>query len=217
MRETRTYQEALADRAVLLSLWHRTSTTPMEDAGDKLRLMKLAWLVHFDLFSDNVKALNLPFYRWTWGPMSNYVYDDWAALESARLLESEERFVFTREGDELAKALTHDLLGREENTRIDAAIASVVDQCPDTMSTSELLRKVYAMSVTPVGRTESLSIEKVPKGTQLTKILDDDEARERLIVEPAWLETLSVICSRSASEALEQGEQDFREGRYLVA
>lgn len=99
MTDERTADERRTDAAVLLALWGKSALRPREDAGDKLRQMKLAYLAAHALEADQVRALNLSFYRWTWGPMSNQVYAAWDTLIDSGLMDSEEHLVLTRRGD----------------------------------------------------------------------------------------------------------------------
>ena len=62
MRRERTDSERLTDNAVLLSLWALAQTHLGGDAvGDRLKLMKLAFLTVYPLYWDKIKALNLGF------------------------------------------------------------------------------------------------------------------------------------------------------------
>ena len=87
MSDHRTPDEQRTDAALRAALWARFAQHPREDAGDKLRQMKLAFLAAHGLEKEGVRALNLSYYRWTWGPMSNEVYLAWEMLERAGLLE----------------------------------------------------------------------------------------------------------------------------------
>ena len=97
----RTQPQRWADAAILLALWTKAAKKPLEDAGDRLRLMKLAFLAAHDLHEQRFRALGLTFYRWKWGPLSNEVYEAWEMLTDAGLMEEEERFLITA-GDVLA-------------------------------------------------------------------------------------------------------------------
>src|SRR5437763_296743 len=104
MRHERTEDERLADNALLLTLWAEAQKRgPRETAGDRLKLMKLAFLAAYPLHLDGVKALNLAFYRYTHGPMASQVYDVWDDLIASRLLLEEEEFTVTAEGLRLAE------------------------------------------------------------------------------------------------------------------
>ena len=65
MPTTRTPDDRRTDAALLLGFWARCAQRPREDAGDKLRQMKLAFLATHGLNNESVRALNLAFYRWT--------------------------------------------------------------------------------------------------------------------------------------------------------
>src|SRR5690349_20349629 len=129
MRRERTDYERLTDNAVLLSLWARAQQrSGKEAAGDRLKLMKLAYLAAYPLFRDRIKALNLRFFRWKWGPMADQVYDTWADLSARSLLVDDELIVVTEEGMRLADAFTREVLGLKQNAHVMRTLDTVVEQ-----------------------------------------------------------------------------------------
>ena len=66
MSSYRSPDDRRVDTAVLLALWGRCAQHPREDAGDKLRQMKLAFLASLALNEANFRALTLTFFHWTW-------------------------------------------------------------------------------------------------------------------------------------------------------
>src|SRR5690348_7974218 len=79
MRRERSDIERVADNAVLLSAWALAQQKAGTEAlGDRLKLMKLAFLTAYPLYWDRIKALNLRFYRYTYGPYTEQVTDNWA-------------------------------------------------------------------------------------------------------------------------------------------
>lgn len=52
----RTQPQRWADAAILLALWTKAAKKPLEDAGDRLRLMKLAFLAAHDLHEQRFRA-----------------------------------------------------------------------------------------------------------------------------------------------------------------
>jgi hypothetical protein len=219
MREEPLLDERLTDWALLLALWHDSAQRPLEDAGDKLRQMKLAFLVAHPLFEQKVKGLNCSFYRWTWGPMSNQVYDAWNALSAAGLMESEEHFVISRRGADLAQAFTAEVLKDEANTPVREVLTAVSETWKPKQSTRAILTHVYSMQVTPLDALspKATLVRDLPEGRQITRIVDEDEAASSLIVPNAWLETLAMLFSPSAISSLQTAEDDFREKRFRVA
>lgn len=68
MRYTRTTEEALTDKAVLLTLLSRISERCGESVlGDRLKIQKLAFLFCYRLFQQRIKALNYIFFTYRWG------------------------------------------------------------------------------------------------------------------------------------------------------
>ena len=218
MRQERTYEEALVDRALLLTLWHDAAPEPLEDAGDKLRQMKLAWIANHGLFGKRAKGLDLAFYRWTWGPMSNHVYEDWTALEQAGLVENEERFVITNAGAGLVSDFRGDVVNNELNALFKEELRGVTDRWREEPSTKAILDHVYAMTVQPVRHPwqNPLAVRDMALGTQLTLVHEEAEALARFHVEQAWMETLALLFAPGERALVAKAERAFREGRVTA-
>lgn len=87
MTYERTDEERRSDDALLLTLWARAQVHAGGDvAGDKLKLMKLAFLMAYPLYRDGVKSLNLQFFKYTWGPMATGVYSNLDDLVASGLI-----------------------------------------------------------------------------------------------------------------------------------
>jgi hypothetical protein len=217
MSTARTPDERRTDAALLLALWARCSQRPREDAGDKLRQMKLAFLAANGLATDGIRGLNLSFYRWTWGPMSNEVYDAWEALERVGLLESEEHFVFSRAGESLARDFYDDVLRDERNAPIRAVVDRIAGEWIEKPSTGPLLDAVYAMELTPIASDQRLPVREIRKGEELLVPVDPEVARSTLYVDRGWLETLALVLIPGAAVPIHAAVADFRAGRVHVA
>lgn len=217
MSNDRTPDERRTDAALLLALWARSARNPREDAGDKLRQMKLAFLAAHGLQKEGVRALNLSYYRWTWGPMSNEVYEAWHTLERVGLLENEEHFTLSRAGESLATAFYDEVLRHELNAPAREVIDRVSRDWVGQPDTAPLLDFVYAMTVTPAGGDHPLPIKDIRKGTNLLLPVDPQQARGTLYVDRGWLETLAIELKPASLAALQRAQLDFREGRFEVA
>jgi len=213
----RTPDERRTDAVLLLALWTHCAQRPREDSGDKLRQMKLAFLAAHGLEKQRVRALNLDFYRWTWGPMSNEVYDAWEALERAGLLESEEHFVVSRRGDALAQEFYDDVLRDERNALVRAVFDGLAEEWRNKPNTGPLLDAVYAMEITPIGSDRRLAVRDIRKGAALLQPVDPQQARSTLYVDRGWLETLALILVPGAIGPINAAVADFRAGRVHVA
>ncbi len=216
MSAVRTLEERCVDATLLLALWARCAQDPSQDAGDKLRQMKLAFLAAFRLQEERVRALTLSFYRWRWGPLSNDVYETWGMLEAAGLVNQEEHFVFTRAGERLARAFYDEVLRDEPNALVRAVIDGVAAEWQPDPSTGALLRSVYAMRVRPLGSEQELPIEAIVEGTELLAPMPLGEARAALQIDSGWLETLALTLSPGADVPLRRAVEDFRSGRVRV-
>ena len=214
----RSADERRTDAALLLALWARAVPSPREDAGDKLWQMKLAFLTALDLAQARVRALNLGFYRWTWGPLSNEGYDAWDDLTEGQLVQPDEHFVFTRRGLELAQAFYQEVVCDERNVRVRESIDGVAEAWKGQPATRKLMEHVYGLEIAPCGEGGSLPIpiRDIEKGTELLEPVSGSEATGWLTVEPGWLETLALILKAEARAPLEAAITDFRTGRIIV-
>jgi hypothetical protein len=216
MRHERTDFERLADNAVLLSLWAQAQQRAGgEFAGDRIKLMKLAFVAAYPLFWDRVKALNLRFYRWYKGPMANQVYDTWGQLAERGFLIDEEVCIVTEEGLRLAESFTEEVLKLEQNAEIFRTVHSVVEEYAP-LETPDILERVYNQrwyTLTSPGRKQP--IRSIPHGREFTGILEEDEADSILVMPPGWQMTLDLAFHPDALRNLQRGIEDFQAGRVL--
>ena len=204
------------DAAILLALWTKATRKPLEDAGDRLRLMKLAFLAAHDLHEQRFRALGLTFYRWMWGPLSNEVYEVWEMLTAAGLLDEEERFLITPEGAELADDFAREVLGDEPNDHVRRTVDRIAEAWAGRMATKPLLDHVYGLKVKPVGRSRKITTRSAYRGQSLVAPPEGDLAGS-LVVGNDWIETLGLCFSPTHEATLRQAERDFRDRRFAVA
>ena len=217
MAGERTLAQQWVDAAILLALWTRAAKKPRENAGDRLRLMKLAFLAAHDLREQRFRALGLTFYRWTWGPLSNEVYDAWGDLARSGLMDEEERFVVTDDGMELADLFGREVLGDEPNAHVRHTIDLIAEAWTGKMATKPILDHVYGMTVRPAGGNGAITIRSADMGTRLVEPVASDDLKGSLEVDNAWLETLGQYFSSSNDALLSRAERDFREQRFVLA
>lgn len=216
MSTHRTPDDRRIDAALLLALWARCSPRPREDAGDKLRHMKLAFLAARALHESRFHALSLTFFRWTWGPMSNEVYDAWSVLKRAGLIESEEHIVLTRAGESLARAFYDDIVRDEPNAPLKSAFDAVEAKWRDQPATAPLLDAVYSLCVKAIGAAEAQSIREIRKGVELIVPLRREDSIATVRIDGGWLETLALELNPKFAAGVESGIRDFVEGRVAV-
>jgi len=217
MLRERTYDERVTDDAVLLVLWARAQERCGEEAaGDRLKLMKLAFVAAYRLHTARVKALNLRFYRWRKGPMSNQVSASWTDLVTSRHMIEDEEFVVTEQGVRLADQFRSEVLELPENRYI----ASVLDEVGDKfgcLPTDEVLGKVYEMRCYTVGSPGiQHRIGSIKQGTDIIDLLEAPQAEQVLQVPAGWEMTLDLAFDPDAMWSLNQGVADFHEGRVLT-
>ena len=208
------FDRQLVDTALLLSLWHFASSEKT-DAGGRLRLMKLAYLLFRRLQSDSVCGLSVSFYRWHFGPMSNEVYDAWERLSAADLLAEEEVWSLTDAGVRLAENFYEDVLKQESNAGMKEAIDEVAGEWRTAWSAQPLIQHIYSLPC--YLHEEGPSIEDMGLGEEFEPSPTPDEAEVCLQVDDSWIESLALALSTESMAALKSSEADFRSGRVHVA
>jgi hypothetical protein len=216
-REQRTPEEKLVDSALLLALLGQVEVTPdCPYVGERLKVMKLAFLATHRMFEARDKGFNFTFYRWKFGPVSNHVYESWDALKGASLLKEEEEFSLTRRGARLVEAFRKDVLSAGENKPFGEAVAAIARKF-GSWNHDDLMRHVYDMKVTPVSGNRQVRIADLPERAHITEALTSAEATRELQVEPGWLETLAIALNRASIQSLEEAADDFACGRLATA
>jgi hypothetical protein len=214
MRRERTDFERLTDNALLLTLYARAQETAQsEAAGDRLKLMKLAFLSAYDLFRDNIKAFNLRFYRFKRGPYTGQVADSWADLTRSRLLVEDELFTVTEEGFRFAESFAAEVLSLEANRPVREVIDRISTEYAP-LDTPALLQRVYDMrcyTLDSPGRKRT--VQSVPLHQEFTTILEEDEADGALHIPPGWQVTLELTFHPDALRNLQRGVEGAQEGR----
>ena len=208
----RTADERRVDAIMLLTLWARTAESPCEDAGDRIWQMKLAFLAALELARARTRGLHLSFYRWTWGPDSNEVYEAWDDLARANLLAPEERFVVTKEGLGLAEAFYDDVLRDERNVVVRQAFDSVTQEWSGEPRAERIMEHVSGLEVNGLARP----IRDVPSGKRLLEPIPASEASDALAVDAGWLETIALMMNPEALAGLNAAIADYRAGRVHV-
>lgn len=214
MRRERTDWERLSDNAVLLHLWAASQElSGGEEAGDRLKLMKLAFLAAYPLFRENIKALNLCFYRYKKGPYSVQVSHTWGDLGESRLLGEDEVFFVTEEGMKFSECFRKEVLELEENERVLQVLSDVADRFA-AVGTDEIMKDVYEMRCyTLDSPTTRQKVRSVPHYTDFTDLLEEDKAAETLYVPPGWQVTLELTFHPEALRNLQRGIEDTYEER----
>ncbi len=204
----------LIDAALLLVLW-RCASTDETAAGSRLRLMKLAFLASRRFAEESIHALNVRFYRWRYGPMSNDVYEIWERLQRAGLMEEEEVWSLTMSGELLAQGFYDEVLGEEGNAPVKAVLDEVADKWRSAWSAQPLINHIYDLPLSIDG--SGPAIRDMPEGSDFDVPLTASEASVSLEVSYSWVETLALSLNPEAMMMLNAAVEDFRAGRYVVA
>jgi uncharacterized protein YwgA len=175
--------------------------------------MKLAFLAAYQLYWDKVKALNLRFYRYTWGPYTQQVTDSLADLSRSGMLLETEYATVTGEGMRLATSFGNEVLSLKANKHINDVLGIVVDENAK-LSTDQLLSKVYAMRCYTVeSPAKKHEVKRVAQFQEFTGILAEDEASGALFIPPGWQITLELAFDPDALRNLQRGIEDTHAGR----
>lgn len=214
MRRERTDNERLTDSAILLTLWAQAQEHMNEESvGDRLKLMKLAFLATYNLYSNGIKGLNLRFQRYTYGPYTEQVSDNWADLSARGMLAESELFSVTEEGMRFAHCFNQEVIGLKQNEPIRETINMVVDQYAD-LETSELLTQVYKMwCYTLDSPGKKHEVDKIKTGREFTAILNTEEAEKCLYLPTGWQTTLDLTFDPFALRNLQRGIEDMHKGQ----
>jgi len=193
-------REFLVDGVLMLVLMLRCS--PGGPVGDRLKVMKLAFLATYDMFRRRAKGFSYSFYRYQYGPFTSEVYETWQDLSSAGLMElspqPQGQIGLTAAGRDFAEAFAAEVLTRGENSQFDQILSGVADSY-GADSTTELLRKVYGMQVRPLGWEDFTTIGATPEGLYLTKRIEVAEARAILQVDDSWLHRFDAVRQEAAA------------------
>lgn len=195
-RTDRTPQEILTDNILALSMLELSRQYGTE--GDRVKAMKMLFLAAYDMFRDNVKALNMRFYRHQRGPYSDEARQAWEWLSAAGLLiqpgTDVDEFEVTEEGVSLADEFIRGVLSSEHNEPIrdyfeGVAVRYAAWEQPD------LVRHVYNMVVRLAdsgGRPRRLGA--VKRGT-FTHVIERTDAVLALEMDEDWHDTLEILSS----------------------
>jgi len=214
MREARTDTEKIIDKALYLSLLDMVADVKGNIIGDRIKCMKLAFLVEYPMFENRIKGFNCVFFRYDRGPISKNIYSIWFDLEKAGYIRirNKNSIELTEEGHELAHEFIHDVLDTDANRFFFDAMKEVSNKYGRLDSISSV---VYDMEVFAIELNERMKIKNVPKGITFTLALDDADARNAISVSSSWLETLAIALNPSNKSSVDKGLDDLRNNRVI--
>jgi hypothetical protein len=216
VRELRKTKEVIMDNAlvlILMDLVARRNQTAF--VGDRLKCMKLPFLAANQMFEQRAKGFNLTFFKYEHGPISKGVYSAWNHLSILGLIiEDRHGFNVTPDGSALAQAILGDVLSSQVNEFFRNTIENVA-MTYGHLATPRIMQIVYDTEVLLPCSGVRKKIRDVELGEDLIMILEQNEARSILEIEPAWLETLAIELNPSNKAGLTTAFSDYREGRIL--
>jgi len=220
MREWRTAEEGIIDKALYLSLLDLVAHQKEEGGtivGNKIKCMKLPFLVGYPMFEKRSKMFNLTFFQYEYGPFSKHIYEVWGDLEGVGCLAFIDKnwIELKDEGHRIAHAFIDEVLSRTEN-RIFLEQLQDVARKYGRLAPPAIMNIVYNMEVYVLELRERLKVRDVPMGVNFIYTLDDNEARSKLEIEQGWLETLAIELNPANKHSIVRAIEDFHEGRVLT-
>jgi DNA-binding PadR family transcriptional regulator len=215
MREIRDAGEAILDKALYLALidlvTHRKGN---EVVGNRVKCMKLPFLVEYPMFEEKSKGFNMVFFQYEYGPISKHIYEIWRDLEEIGCIVFRDRnwIELTEQGHELAHRVLNEVLGARENEYFLNCIKEVADKYGARESVTPV---VYAMEVYAQELGERMKVRDAPVGVTFTYVIEEEEARKKLNVPQSWVETLAIELNPSNIQSVTNALEDYRLGRIL--
>jgi hypothetical protein len=216
MREVRRENEAIIDNALMLILMDLVARqNPAAFVGDRLKCMKLPFLAANHMFEQRAKGFNLAFFKYEHGPISKGVYTAWNHLSILGfIVEDRHGFSVTPKGRALAQAIFEEALSSQGNEFFRNTIKDVAEKYGH-LATPKILQLVYDTEVLLPCSGIRKKIRDVDFGEDLIMVLEPNEARSILEVEPSWLETMAIELNPTNVAGLSKALRDYREGRIL--
>lgn len=165
------------------------------------KLEKLVFLAQKDLNEKKIKAFNYLFYRWGLGPYSRGLYDDFDRLEAAGLIKkSGWTWTLTSRGWAFLDYFSSEL---KRNPQIVSVLDEIIEE-EGPKRTRVLLKEIYSRSV------ENVLIRDIPKGKRLLKKLEDEEASEAFVIDPAKAATFNIERNAELLQSLDRALNDLK-------
>ena len=183
MRTTRTQSERLSDHVLTLVLLDLCSESRV--VGDRLKAMKLMFEASLSLFRQQAKALNYSFYRYVYGPFTPEAYETWEELSWVGWLQIEPGATgpvsVTEDGEEVASTY-REKLDREWGGGFALEVFRQVADTYSSLSTPDLMKKVYSQKVIPVGFQSPIKVGEAKENVLFTCIVEEENAKKNLSI-----------------------------------
>lgn len=220
MREWRTSEESIIDKALYLSLLDLVAHQKDEGGtivGNKIKCMKLPFLVEYPMFEKRSKVFNLTFFQYEYGPFSKHIYEVWGDLEGVGCLAFIDKnwIELKDEGHQIAHAFINEVLNKTENQIFLEQLQDVARKY-GRLAPPAIMNVVYNMEVYVLDLGRMLKVRDAPMGVNLIYTLDDNEAKSKLKVDQGWLETLAIALNPANKRSVVRAIEDFHQGRVLT-
>lgn len=166
--------EIIIDRLLLLYLINEVNKYT---SLGRTKLQKLIFLSEYNMLRNNIKGLNLKFFRWDLGPMSEEIYQDCDFLCSVGLINSTSwPIILTKLGKGFLNSFLYDIRKKGENEIILSIISGVAKNY-GSMHINKLKKYVYNITIKPVGMEGKHKIKEIPLGIDIITKIEDKKAK----------------------------------------
>lgn len=214
MREIRTPDECITDKILYLILMDLAARQRSGVIGNRIKCMKLPFLVEYPMFEDKAKGFNMVYFQYEHGPISKHVYEIWRDLEEAGCIAFQNRIwlELTDHGHRVADDVISELLHVDQNSYF---FDRIEDTAKKYGSRDNITPVVYAMDVYAQELGSRMKVREAPVGVTFTCVLEDAEAVKQLRLPQSWLETLAVELNPANIQSVTNALEDYRVGRIL--
>lgn len=214
VRTERDFREFLIDSALTLALFHQVEEVG-GSIGDRLKAMKLLFAASYEAHRMRQKCFSFAFYRYTYGPFTQQVYETWEDLAWAGWLEMgpgpKGQIKLSEKGHAVAQEFVRNVLSRPTNVHCLRTMKLIAKNL-GALSTARVLDQVYAMKCLAVGAQEPVVIRDMPTGRYLTVPLEAEAASRAIQIPTKWLTRFDQERLRAIGE---NAPESFRQGPEL--
>jgi superfamily II helicase len=179
--------------------------------GNKVKCMKLPFLVEYPMFEKNIKGFNCVYFKHDHGPMSKNIYPIWQDLKESGYIQIKGNYIeLTEEGRELAQAFIKEVLKSVDNKFFLDAMEKVAD---DFGGLSSITPFIYDMVVYGIQLDKHMKVRDLPKSITITRVVEDKDALKVIKIPNDWLQTLAITLNPINKKSVEKGLEDLRHNR----
>jgi len=182
-----------------------------QERGKKIGILpiqKIMFIASASFRKKNVRVLNQSFYRWSYGPMSNEVYEDISAARKSELIIGDQDISLTEHGIRVLEATSS--IFKEDRTLTDPFV-EIAEQFDDIDS---IMDDVYSMDVYVEELDKEMPMSEIPDGFHILTPVWHDETSDMLKLSDEWRETLDVLLDPTLDKIVRAAMRDAKEGKF---